>query len=102
MISDSYEYAVLLGLFLLVNYAVFPGEIHAILRKRGFWYSQALFLLFGFLIDLIAINLGWWYFSSSKLIGVDFLGVPVEEFILFLLFHLAMCVSWESFRHDLE
>jgi lycopene cyclase domain-containing protein len=38
----------------------------------------------GFVWDYIAVHRGWWNFPNSQyLLGISFLGLPIEEFIFF-------------------
>ena len=101
MIPARYEYLVVLALFLQLTIALFPDQARRLIQQSTYWYSQSLLVAYSTVIDLVAVRLGWWEFSSQKSLGVSLFGLPIEEFILFFLFHFAACCSWDAYGGDL-
>lgn len=101
LIPARFEYLFVLVLFLWLIVALFPFQVGSLIRRREYWTSQALFFVIATLLDLVAIELGWWIFSDSKVLGVYWMGLPLEEYVLFIIFHLATCASWEAMTREL-
>jgi len=54
-------------------------------------------LLVATLIDLFALDLGWWSFTPNEICGVSILKIPIEEFALFSVMFVLVVASWEAF-----
>lgn len=96
MIADRYEYLFLLLVFSLVGISVLSGRARRAILTRTFWTSAAIFVAFGVLVDLVAIQLDWWHWSPTKTCGVRLINIPIEEYILFLVGHATAVAIWET------
>lgn len=46
--------------------------------------SMAVLFVIGIIWDSYAIHAGWWYYESHQIVGVWFLGMPLEEFVFII------------------
>lgn len=66
---------------------------------RTLWPSALLFVIW----DLYAINRGHWTFNPKYVTGVEFVGgLPIEEFLFFLLIPAAAISGFEATRTQLS
>lgn len=94
----KYEYLFLLLIFGAAGVSVLTRGSLLAFRSRAFWISMAIFIALATTIDLLAIRWHWWTWSPQKTCGLALLGIPVEEFILFLLGHTISIALWETLR----
>jgi len=92
-------------LFMLV--VSFPGLGYAIIHRRFLKreYSYRLFPVYIFVlavllfaVEIAAMHAGWWGIYVGKTFGVNLLGVPVEEFVFFLLIPQISLLVWALSR----
>jgi len=83
MIPSKLEYLLVLATLAIAGGSLFHQQLVLIIRKSEFWCAYLMFLAVATMIDCLAINLGWWSFTSAELCGILILGIPIEEFILF-------------------
>ncbi len=100
MIPSSFEYLFLLLLYLLIITSLFTFRVAECLRRKSFWQSFAVFGLSWTAIELVGLELEMWKYSTEGTCGLVPLGIPIEEFIVFFLIHLATVASWETFAAD--
>ena len=96
MVAARFEYLFLLLVFALIGGSVVSPRLWRLVRRRPYGLSLAAFFGFGTIIDLIAIRWNWWTWSTTRTCGVRILDVPIEEFILFVIFHAVVILIWET------
>jgi lycopene cyclase domain-containing protein len=96
LIAARYEYLFLLLVFAFVAISMLSARAQRAVMTPAFRISLVLFIAFGTAVDLVAIHCGWWVWSPTKTCGVQMLGIPVEEYILFVIGHLALVATWET------
>ena len=98
MIPPQFEYFSLLVVYALLLLSLFSESIRVAARERAFWVSLGIFVLSWSTIELVGLGLGMWEYSSDKLCGVAILGIPIEEYVIFVLIHMSTVASWKSFK----
>jgi lycopene cyclase domain-containing protein len=83
MVGTRFDYLLILAVLLLFVGAAHGEDIRAAARKTEFWTAGVVYLFCCGVLDSIAIRLRWWTFNESKISGVAFADIPVEEFVLF-------------------
>jgi lycopene cyclase domain-containing protein len=96
MIAARFEYLFLLLIFSLIGASIVSPRRWRLACRRPYLLSLAAFLVFGTIIDSVAIRWNWWIWSAPKSWGPRFLEIPVEEFILFVIFHAVVVMVWET------
>jgi lycopene cyclase domain-containing protein len=94
--------------YLLFLLAVsFPAIGYAVIHRRylrrdfGFRLFPAyiFWMALGFFaIEVLALKADWWGIYAGKTLGVALLGVPVEEFVFFLLIPQISLLVWALSR----
>jgi len=46
--------------------------------------SMTFLMVIGYVWDAYAIYEGWWYYESHQIVGLWFLGMPLEEYLFIL------------------
>jgi lycopene cyclase domain-containing protein len=96
MVAARFEYLFLLGVFALVGLSILSRRAQEALRTTAFWMSLGIFVLFGTVIDTVAIRWNWWEWSELRSCGVRLFGIPIEEYILFVIGHATLVATWET------
>ena len=96
MIAARFEYLFLLLIFALIGASVVSPRLWRLVRRRPYVLSLTAFFVFGTIVDLIAIRWNWWTWSSTRNCGIRILEIPVEEFVLFVIFHAVVTLIWET------
>jgi len=96
LIAARYEYLFLLLVFAFVAVSMLSARAQRAVTTPSFYVSLVLFITFGTIIDLVAIHWNWWVWSPTKTCGIQMLGIPVEEYILFVVGHVALIATWET------
>ena len=52
--------------------------------------------------DLVGARLGHWGYEQSRIVGVHFLGLPLEEYLFFIVVPLCGVLAYEAVRVTLE
>ncbi len=102
MIPHGLEYLALLAVYLLIIASLFTHRVIECLRSRSFWLSFAVFGISWTVVELIGLRAAMWVYSGERLCGATVLGIPIEEYIIFFLIHLATVASWETFSSESE
>lgn len=97
MIPYHLEYMFLLAVYVLILVTLFQERLVRVLKGRSFWISFALFALCWTLIEIYGLEKGMWVYSETRLCGVEFFTVPLEEYLVFFLIHLANVLAWLTF-----
>lgn len=98
MLPSKLEYLFLLAVLSLIGLSLFWERLLILARLVNFWLSSAIFLSMCTVIDHYAITLKWWTFSTKRTCGATLLGIPIEEFLLFILFFAFTVCLWEDLR----
>ena len=100
LIPSSLEYLFLLAIYFLIVTTLFWNQVQAVLKTRSFWISALVFAASWTGLEIYGLRAGIWSYSTEKLCGLAVVGVPIEEYVAFLLIHLATCSSWEAFDKE--
>ena len=98
MIPTRFEYAFILTLFALTGLTVTWEGVALALKRRHGPQAIALFFLYCFAIEIIALSRGWWTFNDQHVIGLYVWRVPIEELLLFAVFSLIVLGAWETLQ----
>jgi len=96
VIAARFEYLFLLLVFSAIGASIVSPRHWRLVRSGPYLLSLGVFFLFGTMVDGIAIRWNWWTWSATKICGLRFLGIPIEEFILFVIFHGVVVLIWET------
>jgi lycopene cyclase domain-containing protein len=96
VISSRYEYLFLLLIFSLVGASIISPPKWRLARRRPYVLSLVGFFVFGTVVDWLAVRWNWWTWSAVRCWGPRALEIPVEEFILFVIFHAVVVLIWET------
>jgi lycopene cyclase domain-containing protein len=98
MIPSKFEYLLVLAALALAGSALFPNQLAVLVRSSEFWCAYLSFLLIATAIDVVALILNWWSFTSIEVCGLSIWKIPIEEFLLFSLMFGLVVASWEAFE----
>lgn len=93
------EYLVLLGLCVLVTLPlelVLGARVYR--RARRLALSLACVCAVFVTWDLVGARLGHWDYVAARTSGVRFLGLPLEEYLFFLVVPLCAILTYEAVR----
>lgn len=93
------DYAILVIFLFALLLGLFGLRGIELLRDPCYWVGLAAFLSFCTIVELVALASGWWQFQPEKILGPSFLGIPIEECIVFAGFHYLVVALWDQ---DLE
>jgi len=96
VVAARFEYLFLLLVFFAVGASIVAPRHWRLIGQRPYLLSLGAFFLFGTIVDWLAIRWNWWIWSATKICGLRFLGIPIEEFILFVIFHAVVVLIWET------
>jgi len=94
------------GLYLLVDLAVFAGpfalsfdrKVHFVGSWRSFWPANLL-VLAGFIAwDISFTREGIWGFNPDHLIGLNLAGLPIEEWLFFIVVPYASVFTYATLK----
>jgi lycopene cyclase domain-containing protein len=100
MISSKWEYLILLVLFDLIGISLFSNRIQK-LKRKSVIITLIVFFFFSVILEIIALNLGWWHFNLGHICGLELLHIPIEEYFLFLSFYFIAIIVWEYLEDEL-
>jgi lycopene cyclase domain-containing protein len=52
--------------------------------------------------DIVAVHRGHWWFNEDYVLGVQWLGLPLEEWLFFLVISFISIFTWESIKYFLR
>jgi len=96
VVAARFEYMFLLLIFATIGASIVSPRRWRMVRRRPYVLSLAAFVAFGTTVDLVAIWLNWWVWSTTRCWGPKIIGIPIEEFILFIIFHAVVVLIWET------
>jgi lycopene cyclase domain-containing protein len=96
------EYLILLGL-ILVFPLIFSFDAKLGLYKHGkvLWYAIIGMSVPFWIWDAVAAARGHWWFNEQYITGLQWLGLPVEEWLFFPIVGFVSVFTWESTRYFL-
>ncbi|HEX4952253.1 MAG TPA: lycopene cyclase domain-containing protein [Thermoanaerobaculia bacterium] len=89
--SNAYLFLELAVIAYLLGYCWEHLRLGAV-RWRGLALTATSLALFWFVVDQIALRLGLWTFPAGGTLGFRLCGLPLEEYLLFLL-HTLVCLA---------
>ncbi len=98
-----YEYLLLLGLCLVVT-----APLELFLGVRVYRQTRRLALALGCMgvvfvgWDLLGASLGHWAYNPAATTGLRLLGLPLEEYLFFLVVPLCGILAYEAVRATLD
>lgn len=92
------------GEYLLVLAAMLAIPLVVSFNRRLHIYTHTRALAFAILIplaifgtwDVIATRRGHWHFNQDYVLGWNFLGLPFEEWLFFIVLSFVSIVTWEA------
>ncbi len=79
-----YLYLILLIAFVLIPNSILLYLNRAKLQWKNLLLSLLILFLIGFIWDHLSVQMGIWTFSSKEIVGTLF-GLPIEEYLFFIL-----------------
>ncbi|MEK6847216.1 MAG: lycopene cyclase domain-containing protein [Nanoarchaeota archaeon] len=80
------EYLLILLVFLVISiFLERKYNIHLYHSKKERFTTPIIIFLIGTIIDYYATWKGYWIFPGNGLIGIRIFGLPIEEFLFFLI-----------------
>lgn len=98
-----YSYLFWLGIFIVVPLVIIWIWQYPILSKYSYLFLPSIIgaILFTLPWDFISIKEQIWYFTTPQIVGIWFLGLPLEEWLFIslstLLFATGTILVWEKF-----
>lgn len=82
---------------LLITWLVWGGLLKRYLKL----YPPAIFFsaLWGYLFEIRALDQGIWWFNQTDSIGINFIGLPIEEWAFLLLVPILLINLFIIFRN---
>ncbi len=98
LLVPRFDYLAVLAVGTITGLLVFGEELRQLLQRPALWLGAMSFVLFSTLVEVTALSRGWWTFTEDRLLGISFVQVPVEEYLLFFGAYIFTVAAWESFR----
>jgi lycopene beta-cyclase len=93
------EYLIVLGLILVVPLSLSFNRHLLLYKSPRRLFGTLLFVCVPFWIwDVIATARGHWSFNPSYVLGIVFLGLPLEEWLFFAVIAFVSVFTWESIK----
>jgi len=102
MLPPQSEYFFILSVYCLAIVSLFAGTLQRVARQRHFWIGMFTFFTWCTVLDYVAISLRWWNFPVGRLLGLGLVGIPIEEYCLFVLAYVLVVASWEFVINDMD
>jgi lycopene cyclase domain-containing protein len=97
------EYLIVLGLTVFFPLILSFDKNLALYEKRGALVKAIVVTCCIFwLWDIIATARGHWSFNSQYVLGATWLGLPIEEWLFFVVVSFVSIFSWESTKYFLR
>jgi len=96
------EYLIVLGAMFAVPLIVsFSRRLNLYRRWRAMVLSVGLMTaLFG-VWDIVAVHRGHWWFNEAYITGIGFAGLPLEEWLFFVVLGFVSIFTFEAVTHFL-
>ena len=96
----KFEYLFILLIYMLAGASILSSALKRLIREKAFWLSNAVFVVLGTFVDLMAIHWNWWYWNPERICGWRLLGIPLEEYLGFILGHMLTVCGWKVVTND--
>jgi lycopene cyclase domain-containing protein len=100
MLPAASEYAFVLLLYAATGLALTWDGVVIALRRPQFWPTLLTFFTLCMLIEVVALNAGWWRFDEDQVLGLYLWKIPIEEMALFVAFCVMVLATWEMLNVD--
>jgi lycopene beta-cyclase len=91
------EYFILLGLILLFPLILsFDRNLKLYTRRTRLLFAIAGMCFPFWIWDVVAVARGHWWFNEKYIAGVQWLGLPVEEWLFFPVVGFVSIFTWEA------
>jgi lycopene cyclase domain-containing protein len=98
----KWEYAFVLGCTMLFPFALsFDKKLTLYRRAGALFKSMGIACVVFWVWDVMATARGHWSFNPQFTLGVDFLGLPLEEWLFFVVVSFVSIFTWESTKYFL-
>jgi len=67
-------------------------------HRRPLYFAIALIILIFGGWDILAVARGHWWFNPDGVWGFRILGLPLEEYLFFVVIPFASIFTWEAFK----
>ena len=93
------EYLIVLGLIVVVPLSLsFNRNLHLYKSPRRLLGALLCVCVPFWTWDVIATARGHWSFNPSYVLGIVFLGIPLEEWLFFAVIAFVSVFTWESIK----
>lgn len=99
MIEEKFEYLFILCLLALTGLSLTWEGAIKLFKRRSAVLTIAVFFVYCLGIEVVALNLGWWSFPETRIVGYYLWIVPVEELLLFVVFSIVTLSCWEDLNN---
>lgn len=95
----QFSYLVYMLIFTLIPIAIIWGINFRFLwkNKKVPTYSVLVFIIYSIIVDPVAIKWNTWFFSDNKILGIKFLGFPIEDLIFATLISFTIASATLTF-----
>jgi lycopene cyclase domain-containing protein len=94
------EYFIVLGLIVVFPLILSRDPKLGLYRHRkALWFAVIGMCIPFWLWDVVAAARGHWWYSGSYTIGVEWLGLPLEEWLFFPIVGFVSIFTWESTKY---
>jgi lycopene cyclase domain-containing protein len=94
------EYCIVLAAVLLFPLALsFDRKLEIYAHARSLAKTMAAVAIPFWIWDTIATTRGHWWFNNSYVLGLNLLGLPIEEWLFFLVVPFVSIFTWESTKY---
>jgi lycopene beta-cyclase len=94
------EYFILLGLIIIFPLVLsFDAKLGLYRQWRALGLAIIGMSLPFWIWDIVAVARGHWWFSQQYTVGLQLLGLPVEEWLFFPIVGFVSIFTWESARY---
>ena len=75
-------------------------NIHPYHSRKEMFQVILTFFIFGLLLDYFGLSNQYWIFPGNGLLGVRVLGLPIEEFLLYLILPYSVLVIYKFYTRN--
>jgi lycopene cyclase domain-containing protein len=94
------EYFILLGVIVIFPLIFsFDAKLGLYKHRKALWYAIMGMSLPFWIWDVVAAGRGHWWFNEQYVAGLQWLGLPVEEWLFFPIVGFVSVFTWESTKY---
>lgn len=94
------EYLILLGLIIVFPLIFsFDATLGFYRHRRALWFATIGMCLPFWTWDIVAAAGGHWWFNEQYILGIQWFGLPLEEWLFFPIVGFVSIFTWESAKY---